>query len=78
MASADLFYILCARLQELTGNWKAVFGGVSVFVFGDLFQLQPPKARYVFEQPTNAEHGLAYSLMNLWKLFTVVNLEENH
>ena len=78
MVSADLFYNLCARLQELTGNYKAPFGGVSVFVFGDLFQLQPPKARYVFEQPTNPEHGLSYSLMNLWKLFTVVNLEENH
>ena len=77
MVSADLFYNLDLRLREITMVDK-VFGGVSVFVFGDLFQLQPPKARYVFEQPTNMEHALAYSLRDLWKLFTVINLEENH
>jgi hypothetical protein len=77
MVSADLFYNLDLRLREITMVDK-VFGGVSVFVFGDLFQLQPPKARYVFEQPTNQEHALAYSLRDLWKLFTVINLEENH
>ena len=77
MVSADMLYNLDARLREITMVDK-VFGGVSVFVFGDLFQLQPPKARYVFEQPTNQEHALSYKLRNLWKLFTVVNLEENH
>ena len=77
MVSADMLYNLDARLREIT-MVDAVFGGLSVFVFGDLFQLQPPKARYVFEQPTNQEHALSYKLRNLWKLFTVVNLEENH
>merc|ERR1712110_1191720 len=55
-----------------------VFGGVSVFVFGDLFQLQPPRARYVFQEPKNTEHSVVFSIRNLWRLFTVVNLEENH
>ena len=77
MVSADLFYNLDLRLREIT-MVDAVFGGVSVFVFGDLFQLQPPKARYVFEEPTNKEHALVYAARDLWKLFTVVNLEENH
>ena len=77
MVSADMFYNLDLRLREIT-MVDAVFGGISVFVFGDLFQLQPVRARYVFEQPTNKEHALAHSLRNLWKLFTVVNLEENH
>ena len=40
--------------------------------------LQPTKARYVFEEPTNGEHALAYKLRDLWRLFTVINLEENH
>ena len=77
MVSADLFYNLDLRLREIT-MVDTVFGGVSVFVFGDLFQLQPPKARYVFEQPTNKEHALVHRLRDLWKLFAVVNLEENH
>jgi len=77
MVSADLFYNLDLRLREITMR-DIPFGGVSIMVFGDLFQLQPPKARYVFEQPTNQEHALAYSLRNLWRLFKVVNLVENH
>ena len=77
MVSADLFYNLDLRLREIT-MVDTVFGGISVFVFGDLYQLQPPKARYVFQEPNNKEHALAYTLRDLWKLFTVVNLEENH
>ena len=77
MVSADLLYNLDLRLREIT-MVDTVFGGLSVFVFGDLFQLQPTKARYVFEQPTNQEHALARTLRDLWKLFTVINLEENH
>ena len=77
MVSADLLYNLDLRLREIT-MVDTVFGGLSVFVFGDLFQLQPTRARYVFEQPTNQEHALARALRDLWKLFTVINLEENH
>merc|ERR1712016_120060 len=78
MVSADMLYNVDLRLREITGRLDTVFGGISVFVFGDLFQLQPPKARYVFEEPTNKEHALAHAMRDLWKLFTVVNLEENH
>ena len=77
MVSVDLFYNLDLRLREITMR-DTPFGGISVFLFGDLFQLQPPKARYVFEQPSNKEHALAYSLRDLWKLFKVINLVENH
>ena len=77
MVSADMLYNLDLRLREIT-MVDTVFGGLSVLVFGDLYQLQPVKARYVFEEPTNKEHALAYTLRDLWKLFTAVNLEENH
>ena len=77
MVSADLFYNLDLRLREITMR-DIPFGGLSVFAFGDLFQIQPPKARYVFEPPSNKEHALAYSLRDLWKLFKVINLVENH
>ena len=77
MVSADLFYNLDLRLREIT-MVDDIMGGLSVFVFGDLFQLRPPKARYVFEEPKNKEHAVAYRLRNLWRQFTVVQLEENH
>ena len=77
MVSADLFYNLDLRLREIT-MVDEIMGGISVFVFGDLFQLQPPKARYVFEEPKNKEHAIAFRLRNLWRQFTVVHLEENH
>ena len=77
MVSTDLFYNLDLKLREIT-MVDTPFGGLSIFVFGDLFQLQPIKAKYVFEEPTDMEHSMAYKLRNLWQMFTVVNLEENH
>ena len=77
MVSADLFYNLDLRLREIM-QVDEVMGGLSVFLFGDLFQLEPPKARYVFKEPVNKEHAVAYHLRDLWRQFTVVHLEENH
>ena len=54
------------------------FGDLAVFIFGDIFQLQPPKGAYVFSEPTHREHSVVYNLVNLWETFTVVILEENH
>ena len=53
-------------------------GGLAVFMFGDLFQLEPVKGRYVFEKPSDKEHAMAFELRDLWQMFTVVILEENH
>ena len=61
MVSADLFYNLDLRLREIT-MVDDIMGGLSVFIFGDLFQLQPPKARYVFEEPKNKEHAMVFRL----------------
>ena len=55
-----------------------IMGGVSVFLFGDLFQLKPIKEGYVFDEPKSAEHSIAFKLRNLWQQFMIVNLEENH
>ena len=77
MVSADLLYNLDLRLREITQVDK-IMGGLAVFLFGDLFQLEPPKARYVFKEPVNKEHAVVYHLRNLWRQFTVVHLEKNH
>ena len=78
MISADMLFMIDLRLREITGRLDMVFGGISVWLFGDLFQLKPPKARYVFEEPSNKEHAVAHKLRDLWKMFTVINLEKNH
>jgi ATP-dependent DNA helicase PIF1 len=77
LVSADLFYNLDLKLREIMLVDKPMVG-LSVFLFGDLFQLRPPKARYVFEEAKNREHSLVYRLRNLWETFKLVNLEENH
>ena len=77
MVSADLLYNLDLRFREIT-QVDEVMGGLSVFLFGDLFQLEPVKARYPFKEPKNREHALSYRLRSLWEQFTVVHLEQNH
>ena len=78
LVSADFLYVLDLRLREIKSRKNTPMGGVAVFVFGDLYQLQPVKGRYVFEKPKNKHHAISYELRNLWQMFEVVNLEENH
>ena len=55
-----------------------LFGGVSVFLFGDILQLKPVKGRYIFEQPISESFLLAFLTGSLWKKFDVVILKHNH
>ena len=78
MVPADLLYNLDLKLREITLQHDTVMGGISIFALGDLFQLQPVNGHYVFEEPSNEEHKVSFTLRNLWHRFQVVNLEENH
>ena len=77
LVSADIFYILDQKLREIMQVNKP-FGDLAIFIFGDLFQLQPPQGVYPFSEPSHREHSVVYQLNNLWQTFEVVNLEENH
>ena len=77
LVSADLFYNFDLKLREIM-QVSEPFGGLAIFLFGDLFQLRPPKGSYVFEEPKDREHSVVFQLRNLWQEFTVVILEENH
>ena len=55
-----------------------MFGGISIICFGDLLQLQPCRARYIFEEPKCEAYKLAYDCETHWKSFDVITLEENH
>ena len=50
MVKSDLLYQLHLRLQMIKQN-KEDFGGVSIILLGDLFQLRPVFANFIFDAP---------------------------
>ena len=50
MMKADQLYQLNLRLQELKQSTD-LFGGLAIFLFGDLFQLQPVNGRWIYQNP---------------------------
>ena len=66
------------RHREIAQKSSHLFGGISIICFGDILQLQPCRARYIFEEPTSEAYKLAYDCETHWKSFEVITLEENH
>ena len=78
MIKSDMLYQLDLRLKELKEKQNIPFGGVSIFLFGDILQLKPVRARYIFDEPQNETFNLTYLVDPLWKKFEVVLLKINH
>ena len=78
MVKSDLLFQLDMRLREVTQKPDKLFGGVAIFAFGDLLQLRPIQARYIFEEPKCQEYKLGYYSGTHWHSFKVINLVENH
>ena len=78
MVKSDLLYQLDMRLREVTQKSDKIFGGVAIFAFGDLLQLRPIQARYIFEEPRCESYKLGYYSGTHWQSFEVINLVENH
>ena len=80
MISSDMLYKIHLRLQEITLNNNDVFGGISVFLFGDLNQLPPVMASYIFQCPKDEKFRYAWlaSDIKLWEHFSSVSLIQNH
>lgn len=78
MMKSDQLYQLDQRLKEIKQNDKLDFGGVSVFILGDITQLPPVRGNFIFDVPKSKtfESGDAWS--PLWRKFSVVNLVTNH
>ena len=53
MVKADMLCQLDLRLKECKGAYDSPFGGVAVFMFGDLLQLRPTAVKYIFDEPAN-------------------------
>ena len=54
------------------------FGGVAVFLLGDILQIEPVKGSPVYSAPKDPRLKLNHAVSDLWKKFTVVNLNTNH
>lgn len=77
MVKVEMLYQLDLRLQEITQK-ELPFGGVSVFVFGDLMQLRPVRGNYIFETPKNPDFQTIHSCNPRWPMFSCIELEKNH
>ena len=54
------------------------FGGVAVFVLGDILQIEPVKGSPIYNAPRDQRLKLCHAVDDLWKRFIVINLNTNH
>ena len=73
-----MLYKLDLRLKEVKQKPETDFGGVSIFLFGDILQLRPVRARFIFEEPRSENFQLKYLTDSLWSKFEVITLRKNH
>lgn len=78
MINSDLLYKLHLRLGEIKLKPNELFGGVAVFLFGDIMQLRPVKSNYIFEKPKNSKFQFTYYNDPIWKKFQPIILKKNH
>ena len=77
MVKVDMLYQLDFRLQEITQK-EVPFGGVSLFVFGDLMQLRPVLGKFIFDDPVLKEYQETHLCNPRWQMFECTLLEKNH
>ena len=80
MLSADMLYIIHLRLCEVfqcdpKRDW---FANKSIILVGDLLQLPPVKACYVFAEPLNDNFATFHEVSPLWGTFEAYVLRHNH
>ncbi|XP_033725275.1 uncharacterized protein LOC117315237 [Pecten maximus] len=74
MVGNKMFSLINECLQRIKGNQKQLFGGVSVILIGDLYQLKPVMDHWIFQ---DLQEQLGPLATNIWKaLFTVHELNE--
>ena len=77
LLGADTLFKIHLRLGEIFKN-EELFGGRSVILVGDLLQLAPVQAKYVFDEPRNSNFRPFYHANSLWHSFTPMILSHNH
>ena len=80
MVRPDMFYQIDVRLQEIKQKIGVPFGGVAVFLFGDILQLRPTTSKkFIFQAPSNDKYRLSFNSESLFgELFEKHFLSFNH
>ena len=78
MVKADMLYMLDYRLREIMIQPDKIFGGLAIFFFGDLMQLKPCQAKYIFDEPQWEAYKLPFNIKSHWKQFEIITLAQNH
>ena len=77
LLGADMFYKIHMRLREVF-QCDDLFANKSFILVGDILQLPPVLATYIFNQPLNSHFWGLYKAVNLYKTFTPIVLSKNH
>ena len=78
LLGSDMLYRIHVRLCEIFQT-ESLFGNISVILVGDLMQLPPVKANYIFQEPLKDAHLKAFhSVANIFESFVPHVLLHNH
>ena len=62
------------RLRTAMDQHHVPFGGLSMLVVGDLFQLPPVRGKWIFQTPSTGVGGLAEGTWNLFKMYELTEI----
>ena len=77
MFSSDMLYKLHKILCNIYIS-QDYFGGKAVLTVGDLMQLRPPQAYFIFQAPNSHKFKPLHSVDPLWQTFDAIHLTTNH
>ena len=77
LIGADMLYRIHMRLREIF-QCDDLFANKSIILVGDLLQLKPVKASYIFETPKSKHFQAFHKISPLWQSFTPIVLTKNH
>ena len=76
MISTDMLYMIHKRLCEIFIS-DDPFAAKAILLVGDLMQLRPVKAKFIFEKPKNKKFHPLYQVDSLWRQFEPIILKIN-
>ena len=77
LLSCDLLYELHLRLCQIFQS-EDPFANKTIILVGDLLQLKPVMADYIFDKPEDPHKASYYEVAQLWNQFEVFQLKHNH
>ena len=78
LLGADMLYKIHKRLSEEIFQNKELFGGISVLLVGDLLQIPPVNAVFIFKKPRSSHFAALYQANPIWTSFEPMILKHNH